>query len=287
MRVDLELKPTDMCAEEGADYDGCACTGIVYFGTWKSMMLDEEPRYQKIRVKGAVKCSTLIFGDPVPGEKKSCYCKGKKGTRPARKGKRKKVVKTLVEDVTEPERPTPQPTPTPTPAPEPAPTPAGPKEVWQTDGKDGKWGWTWTTCPRENGSKCGRYELKGRYATTVDRNGKAKLRVSGRLNWSGKARDKDEPIGVFIALTTRDRDILEWSANNWDPNSRTWLFYSSFNRCGINNMLTCGKNFRSFSFDETWKRTALNEGSNYLRFATERPFSHRTRYRELKLGESR
>jgi len=36
----LPITEADKCANEE---EGCTCVGVVYYGTWKSMMIDEKP----------------------------------------------------------------------------------------------------------------------------------------------------------------------------------------------------------------------------------------------------
>ena len=41
-----QISEIDLCANE-AEYASCKCTGVIYFGTYKSIMEEKTPRYSR------------------------------------------------------------------------------------------------------------------------------------------------------------------------------------------------------------------------------------------------
>jgi hypothetical protein len=75
----INISQADKCGEEWASNDWCDCQGKVYFGTWSSIMLDKEQKYNMQEVKAGIQCSQDNFdfgenGPLMPDLKKECYC---------------------------------------------------------------------------------------------------------------------------------------------------------------------------------------------------------------------
>lgn len=140
------------------------------------------------------------------------------------------------------------------------------------------------TCPR--GSQCYGYGLSGLYTVKTDADGRSKLRVDGKLTWPNGSRNRDLGFGVFVAMSTVD-DTTEWHAESWDPNTASWLFFSSHNSCSIRKMRSCSRKIRTFNFDKTWRKLMLKEKAQSVAFSHERDFAHKKATRQLKLGQTR
>ena len=69
------LKLSDHCASEWNENDECKCDGVVYYGTWKSIM---EKNFKQKKVTGSIPCTSTEFGNFLQGTIKSCYCKENK-----------------------------------------------------------------------------------------------------------------------------------------------------------------------------------------------------------------
>ena len=64
----LKRKP---CAKEG---ENCKCNGRIYFGTWKSIMINVKQDYAFKDSKRVGKCTNTQFGVEKRGYKRKCYC---------------------------------------------------------------------------------------------------------------------------------------------------------------------------------------------------------------------
>jgi len=93
-------------------------------------------------------------------------------------------------------------------------------------------------------------------------------------------------LGVLVAITTNSGQS-EWAAQSWDPRSQNWLFYSSDNRCSLDEIMKCAQAPENFKYDRSWKSVGAKEGKNYVIFTIERPFSHTSSDRILRMDDIR
>jgi len=69
-----KISLSNFCAREGG---ACSCKGKVYFGTYKSIMQEADPMFGRVVTKNrnqVTLCNKTVFGDPLPAQRKDCYC---------------------------------------------------------------------------------------------------------------------------------------------------------------------------------------------------------------------
>jgi len=72
-----QLTEANLCAKEWDKNDKCFCKGTVYYGTIKSIMAMNPPKFSKKQSDTYLRCNNPTFKDPLYGIVKSCYCDGK------------------------------------------------------------------------------------------------------------------------------------------------------------------------------------------------------------------
>lgn len=69
------LTKAHKCAREHAKNGGniCKCKGDVYYGTLESI---NNGKFAMLPSTSQLTCSNPVFGDPLPGTVKDCFCHG-------------------------------------------------------------------------------------------------------------------------------------------------------------------------------------------------------------------
>jgi len=69
-----------VCAKEWAKNDYCHCNGTVVYGSFNSIMKNNPARLSARNSTSKIRCNNRVFGDPVHGIVKSCFCIGQMQT---------------------------------------------------------------------------------------------------------------------------------------------------------------------------------------------------------------